>query len=603
MSAIEDDPPPYLFGHALFDPHYVDTPLDAGSSYYILPIHFATLNLEHSGDLFGLNPLLFHPDLVTGGRQVFISSLYQGPQGSRAYWRGRPFRDVRTGRSDLSLLPLAGIGGARAELWGGLNGAVSPGAVIDFQPLELESSVPLTYLTHRDGFYGFEPVEFVHSRQVGSRSFLTAGGLIPASRGRFSHAEYTGHILYGELSWTLNGSDKLSFAYLSNINKTNIPFSTDRYKTDRSDLDIGYTFHKGKSTRIAANAYHTESMTKLGVLDDYGREVGFDLRIIKETCGGYIRFSRLDGRLAGVSDFNLTEFEGSIGWHRRFGFLDLRALVGGYGWYPERIRTVLALGAEADIQPLGEIFIQFKQSPEPHSPEMMFAEYSSDRPHDDFNPAWTAYPDRPIIGAKKPVTINRSGRTGIRRDIGFGEIEIAGFSSIDVNPVIWNVKYDSVEYDSIKYDSYITLIDLKRRYCYGWTASWLYRENPFHATLSLVGTDHNEESSTVVPITYREPIFKLVWEIGWHRSFWENQFETDISLSGKYYGSFYAYGDNDWEKLGGAYPVDFRLTFRIRRFTFYWGLHNLNSYQYSLVPGYKMIHREEYWGVNWLLLH
>ena len=133
-------------------------------------------------------------------------------------------------------------------------------------------------------------------------------------------------------------------------------------------------------------------------------------------------------------------------------------------------------------------------------------------------------------------------------------------------------------------------------------ASLRFDREPYRAKISFVGTNLKEETSVIIPVAYREPGFKMIWEIGWHRNFWDNDFETDISLGGKYFGSFDAYGPNGWEKIGNAYPLDFRLTFRIRRMTLYYGVHNWNSYQYYLMPNYKMIHKEEYWGISWLLI-
>ncbi|NQU06236.1 MAG: hypothetical protein HQ568_09105 [Calditrichaeota bacterium] len=603
----QDKDPTCRFGYALFNPHYTITPLDAGSFYRLQSHTLATSKIEHAGDLFFFDPTIFHPDLVTAGRPVYLSSLYNKPRGTRIFWNSRPFRDTRTGRSDLSLIPVAYIGSLRSEQWGALDGAVSTGATVDIQSLDIQTDEPTTFLTHQDGYYDFGPVEFLHTRQIKTETQLTTGGLIPSSWGRFQHADYKGHILYAQVSKTVVDSNRLSIACLTSLNKTKIPFIEMKRRRKRSDFDIDYTHYFKNSIKVSLKAYHNESVTELdsleGVteldsLDDYGRESGLSVRVFKGGFGGYFRASRLHGCLPLGTEYDLTEIEGSIGWSKALGLFRLRGLIGGYGWAPSRVRPVFSAGIEADINPLGVAFVQVKQAVDPHSPEMMYARYRTARPQDDFQPIWLIRLELPVLGAEKPVTIQQSGRIGVRRKVPYGEFELSGFTSNDLNPVIWSVKHDSV----------ITLINLARRSSFGWLASYQYRNDPFRASLALVRIDFNEvsnDSNIVIPINYREPGFRLTWETGWHRSFWEDYFEADISLSGKYFGSFFAYESDStgWQEIGGAYPLDIRFTFRIQRFNFYYGLHNWNSYQYFLVPGYKMIHKEEYWGINWILLN
>ncbi len=581
------------FGHPLFDPDYTVSPLDVGSIYCLSPIELAVLNIENCADLVGFNPELYHPDLVTAGRSAYISSVYSGPRGTRVFWRDRPFRDARTGRSDLSLLPPAAIGGVRSVHWGGLNGSVAPGAVIDLQPLDPRCRQPVTYLAHREGFYGFAPVEFIHARQTGKQSHITAGGLIPSSRGRFAHAEYTGHILYGQYQTGLSDRDDITIACMSNLDRREIPFSEITNKTRRSDLDVDLVHRFGENRALKISTYRAESDEKLGDLKDYGREFGGNVRLQYGNSGIYGRLSRVEGYLPGGKHYRLTEFEGSLGWKSRFGPVGMQLLAGGYGWLPNRVRAVAAAAVDVQIGSLGQMFARVKQAVDPLSPEMMYAEYRGFRPWDEFEPAWYDSLSLPVIGTDKPPVLRYDGIAGVRRRIGAGTVEIAGFASVDRNPVVWSVKHETT----------IALANLAHRYSYGVKASFGFNRDPYRAMVSFVGVEHVEESSVITPLSYREPGFRLVWEAGWHKRFWSDQFETDVSLSGKYFDRFDAYGPNGWERIGGAYPLDFRLTFRIRRMTLYYGVHNWNSYQYYLMPNYRMIHKEEYWGVNWLLIN
>ncbi len=585
---------PFRFGHAFFNPNYLTTPLDNGDIFLLSPLRHATLNIENIGDFTGLRTEFFHPDLATAGRPVFLSSLNGGLRGTRVLWNGRPFRNFRTSRSDLSLLPPAAIGGFRSVRWGGLSGAIAPGTVIDLMPLEPSNRIPLTFLTHRDGYYEFGPVEFIHSRQVSSRSHLTAGGLIPSSIGRLSHAVYTGHILYGRFTTRLDSITDLTLSYMSNLNRHEIPFTTTSQKTQRGDLDITLRRKNGNNSSTEISAYRAESLTRIGIPHDYGREIGAIFRSVRQNLGLYIRISRLNGILPGRSDYSLIEIESTVGYKKRAGPFNFWFLGGGSGYWIDRIKPVIAAGSDITLGKSGLLFLQLKGSSDPHSPEIMFAEYLNERerPFEEFEPGWKTQPGYAIIGKKLPVTLYYNGRIGIRQSFQFGTVEAAGFNIIEKNPVVWHAGADSI----------ITPFTIEDRNSFGWQTSWRYDCKPFRSEISMTGIVSDEEARDTL-ISYREPDFRLAFETGWHRSFWNNEFETDISFSGKYIGKFDAYGSNGWEEVGGAYPLDFRFTFRIHHITIYWGLHNWNSYQYYLVPGYKMIHKEEYWGINWLLIN
>ncbi|MDP8229145.1 MAG: hypothetical protein P9M15_06805, partial [Candidatus Electryoneaceae bacterium] len=72
------DEPTVRFGHPLFNPLYTLSPLDGGDIYYLTPLDRAVLNIEQSGDLLRKDMRFFHPDLVTAGRTVVLSSLGSG---------------------------------------------------------------------------------------------------------------------------------------------------------------------------------------------------------------------------------------------------------------------------------------------------------------------------------------------------------------------------------------------------------------------------------------------------------------------------------------------------------------------------------------------
>jgi len=54
-----------------------------------------------------------------------------------------------------------------------------------------------------------------------------------------------------------------------------------------------------------------------------------------------------------------------------------------------------------------------------------------------------------------------------------------------------------------------------------------------------------------------------------------------------------------WEKIEDALVVSGRISARIYGFHIYWGVNNIFSIDYELLPGYLAMHKEELWGLSW----
>ncbi len=113
VSASDDYP--MRFGHGLYAPVYDLSPLDAGQIYFLTSQQRAVLNIENTADLISNDLRFYHPDFVTAGREIYLSSGNIGTGSTKVLWRGRPFRDPSTLAADLSLLPPYSIGGLRMK--------------------------------------------------------------------------------------------------------------------------------------------------------------------------------------------------------------------------------------------------------------------------------------------------------------------------------------------------------------------------------------------------------------------------------------------------------------------------------------------------------
>lgn len=547
----------------------------------------AVINLRQTVDLFSWEPQLYSPDLGTAGRETVISAMGQGADWTRALWRGRPLRDPRTGRATLELVHPASVGGAGFFDIGALESEIGKPTLV-LEPVEVETQNPLTSLHHREGFYGFMPVEFVHARAVSIQYRLTLGGLFPRSTGRFlPKSGYGGQILWGE--WDRRWSDhrKLSVAYQDGLHKVDSPYQT--YRTDifRNDLDVSY-IDQISSADVAFRGYRAESTTKRGGWGDYGREIGGGIDVAFDGLHGNIRAARLDGWLPGGNGYDLTEVAVSVGGIGKMKGFQLGAAAGVEGYWLSRIRPTVALEVSRSIDTLTFLQLLLTQGVQSHSPEQSFARYGTGRFESPLDPILNLFNDLPARGNRLEPSLMRSILLEGTHIFPIGSIDVSVFAWNEINSAAWQVEGDSV----------VAYIPIEDRKLYGWKAGYELSRSYWRGGLKAVGLVRDFAAGD--PLS-AEPNLRIFGEAGWHRYFYEGKLETDLLLSSRYYASFHSPAERPNEPLGGKMPVDVRFTGRIARFTFYYGIHNLNSVHYQLVPGYQAMHKEEYWGVDWLL--
>jgi hypothetical protein len=396
-------------------------------------------------------------------------------------------------------------------------------------------------------------------------------------------------VVYGDLMRTLSERGSLRCSYMFGKHRTEIPFSILARSQNRNDWDAEYEHRYQSGTGLETGIYHSSGKVGISGVDRDYRETGARLAFSRGNCGVLLRLSGLTGNGGpNLRRVRSTEIESVVGYAGAVKRFSWRFLLGAYGFLPKRAALVGAVSGEWQIPQVCELDVIFRQACDPHS-----LGNQADRDSTwSLGYGWEEWSDPSLAAGSLPLTLERSCKVGANRQLPLGQVEVAAFYSQMQHPVVWVIRRDST----------FSAASLDRRWLLGWTAAWSVLKAPFRGTISAVGFSRDSKDLNSSVFFFPEPRFRMLWETGWHRSYWGNQFEADLSLSGKFYQRFFTYGAGSWQPVGGAYPMDFRLTFRIRRFNFYWGVHNFNSYQYWLVPGYKMMHKEEYWGVNWLML-
>jgi len=599
-------------GYTLFNPAYEIGALDGWVLFGLTSTHRNLLNITNSSDLLSSEISSFSPSLGVDGRETALSINGIGPEGTRLEWRGRPMRNPRNCRADFNRISPLSIGAVRSASSSMLSGVIGTGGTVEFSPIRFNSEDPVTALHHRDGYYGYEPVEFIHSRRILSGTYITTGGYFANTGGKVEHSRHEGHIIWGELTHQLTGNSIISATMMNRRDKTGITLTDRTINFNDNDWDLEYDLILKDSSNINISGYRTWRTEDEAGFHDYVREAGIDVKFSDAICeigefslgsvGADIRIGRLDIEFPDENDVLLTEIEASAGWRNQYNKFSMWAIAGGYGWGPDRIRLNWNSGLEYFTTRFGSGHVSFSQAVNPHSPEIMFADYKEERPSDDLIPMWRVWPELPIKGKLLPVSISINQEIGWKYEVDNSEL-LPGFSHLhfDVtafrtelrNPVVWTVENNNL----------LTPFTAKDRLITGWRSNLRLQYRQYRGSISMIGLNREDQIERGVPILSAEPTLRMNWEAGWHIFHWGDDFEGDISLGGQFYNSFISFGVDSWERIGGAYPLDFKLSMRIYGFTLYWGLHNWNSYVYRLVPGYKMIHKEEYFGIHWLLFN
>jgi len=371
------------------------------------------------------------------------------------------------------------------------------------------------------------------------------------------------------------------------LHKVESPFETYRTDVHRNDLDVAYSTRLSEA-EVNLRTYRAETSTDRGDWGEYGREVGGEVDWNRNGWNGSARATRLDGALPGGSKYDLAEIAASVGKRTELAGNQVGVAIGAEGYWSSRIKPTLVLNASRNLDSLTAISIQILQAVNPHSPEQMYASYGANRFEEPLDPILDYNRSLPARGRQLAPTLMRSVQFEATRSLNMSKFSGALFAWNEVNSAAWQVEGDSI----------VAWQPIADRRLYGWRAGYEIRHSYWRGGFSAVGLirDFSAGDPQVA-----EPPFRLTTEVGWHRFFYNDKLETDILLSSRYYSMFHSPAERPNEPLGGKLPVDLRFTGRISRFTLYYGIHNLNGVHYQLVPGYWAMHKEEYWGVDWLL--
>jgi hypothetical protein len=385
----------------------------------------------------------------------------------------------------------------------------------------------------------------------------------------------------------------ISVSFQDGLHKTASPYRDHGTKIHRTDFDASFQTSipdlLPAGSRFSGSLFRTETFTKRERNEFYGREWGIGSSMALNSYLLSANAGKTSGTLPGGTDYDLDNLELGISTGRVIGDYEIEASLGYDGDLPDRMAPSAQIDVKAKsgrVQP----FLSIELIPNPHSPEERFASYRSPRFEEPLQPLWEAHPTLPVKGSDLPLSSMRAAELGGSTRLFRGVLTVSGYFWDEANPAGWRLDGDTA----------IVWKEFPKRRALGWILDYQYMKEEWRGKISTIRLNRDFSADDQL---LAEPPFRLYAEIGRHKSYFNGAFETDILFSGKYIAQFHSPAEIPGERLGGAYPLDARFTGRIGRFTFYYGLHNWNAYPYWLIPGYKMMHKEEYWGIDWLLLN
>lgn len=571
-----------------------------GIGVFLTPGERGVMRVRHLGDLLSYFPGWYHYDLATAGREITLSPGGAGIDGSRLIWRRRLYRDPFTFRPVPHFISPSQVATLLTMSGGSYQGTPSGTGLIVLEPVRSPYTQPLTSLFYQDGFYGFEPVEFVHARKLNPTLNLTLGGFFPAWSGRLPNTRYQGRSLWGEVFQRWGTKSEVSISFQDGLHRTQIPFPLKERLNRRWDGDGEIIWRWGAHRWSLLHFYTSQTIFKESPLREWGRESGvvfFHQHLPFLALSG--RFTRLNGTLG--SNIQFTDWEGE-------GGVTLRKEGKGSGWWMQGggersleggVRGLGLIGGWLWIPPIGRFSTILSSQPMGASPRQLWGYYPPQlRPVDISEVLWDIFPTATIKGGKVSSSRLQSLQVKWLRGWRLGEGSLQLFYWDHHRPFIWKLERDTV----------IVPNHLNRRAGWGVDLGWRGFFRNWRIRGEAIKLWLDQDPPTRYPPTLPEPTFRAWGEVGWRRSFFEGTLEVDGLMRGWYYASVeYPLEERkklgeEWKKLGGGYPLEFRVTARLMRFNLYYGVFNWNSYPFSLVPGYPIMHKEEYWGVEWTLV-
>ena len=540
---------------------------------------------QDTADIMRLLPGYYHYDLALPGQPQYLFSN-GGMQESVLF--GMPMNSYFDGGFDY-LLASAGYLSEMNIYPGAGRGLVDADGIVEFVPEVIDPEMPYSRIDYRDGYYGFGVVDFTFAQRLREQYGFQLGGRVSEFNGRFANSDQSGEQFRSTAYWYRPDYWNVQFTYLNHHNKAGITHSYDRRAFVRNDFFlIAKKAGEESSTDFTLHYYNTED-DFLYKPDPIERAVRFKASQRREAAGFSLRPSIFaDWYWVEAGGFSETQpsLSASLEANKEITvtFSNYSAVKLDY-----RDEFLFNLSTVFDYQVNSRLGFASSASRSGKFPAPLYRVYdltASDifRPG---SPAWALSPGmqiEPNYNLKAELTdmvdfnIEYFFRPGIT-------LKTGAFYKIQENPVALQPagQPDTFTWYNAS-DNTIwgvnNLFETQRFYHIGMRAQWTYH----HPELL---TDFIPQNQGVLIVDYRN-------------LFYEDELDFTAEIHGVYLSPRKGYAGGIYSQLEGVDVWGIRFKFMIKDFTLFWGNENIFAQQYEIIPGYKMIHREEVWGVHWV---
>ena len=595
---ISPSPPPRVF-----HPDTLEAPLSNPTTMRLTRGQYTFTGYKDAGEAAALAPGLHARQTSLFGQPFYLVPPGGSGRDLLVLYRGRPYNDPVSGATDFSTFAIEEILHFDfSSAWDGLGPGTS-GPMIVLTPPYSYSSIPQTRIVYRQGFYGLGHADWRIQQQVGDSFRYHIGIDVGEYRGRLWNSTANSSQIRLGAQQHLNNWGRLGVYWMQARITHGRVFEPGTLKQHRNDLDI--IWNKGERDdrhRFEAAAWYVRSQRGYSHGDEDGNRLGARLRY-SQLYHNHLITLALDREII-AARFNRDPLNPT----------------------PKGDRTIygLTLSDKADMKLLR--FVTAVRGETGDVPEdsagsnrtwiQRFSGAASLDFGDTLGPGILATASRswrwPALDETYGSWRNRSPER-LLLPIGIPDSLISYSGDYRLEPTGGTFAGIGARWN-VDQDRFLRIVTGLRT----WSGPIFPKEIAQDVWTSAEGEDISQTEITAIgwidmigpwslagSATWIDDIDRRIpvpetW--GWaslrfERPYYNGQLRMRIGLTANYLGEYW----HDRTRREQEWIFDGLISARVFRFEVYWGTNNLRDGYYEWIPGFPIMHRDEIWGVRWLL--
>jgi len=555
-----------------------------------------------------LEAMTIAPGFYPRQTELYGQPAYAIPSGGSArdltvMFRGRPYNEPITGATNFTTFEPEEIKIAEYNS-ASVAGIASSGPVLNLIQPYVYETVPRTRIVYRQGWYGLGRADWRIAHQLSNEFAYHIGINVSEFKGRYSNTyANTSNVRIGARR-TLRGIGQLAVQWMEFRDTSGRPFDVGTNTLHRNDFDISLSSGvPGDSLYRELGLWYVRSISKYRYGDEDGNRLG-------------IRFEQGYGDLAG---------------HNLGGRVDVERIAARFVRRPsdpdpQANRLTAGFGLTDEIR-LGQLRIEGALRTE-YSTLNITPDTAS--VSDDFLTGGSLAASFDLLDSLKLIGLASSswrypnldelaGYWSVRSpDRWMDAIAVPDYTNYSLgNPSLRPVKSEYIgaglHLDWLEYRQFRVMNGLRQ-----WRdqiIAYQVDEETWKRRNGANYTTYETTAYTWLPVygpvtvagsfTYAKPITPSVPvpdSYGWASArfmdhYYWGQLRIRATATAYYWGEY----QTETHVQDATWTYELLLNAKIFSFEAYFGTRNLMSSSYDFIPGYPNLHREEIWGVRWVL--